>query len=101
PMCGFVGFAAINPVFNRDWLLAGRDSVQHRGPDDAGEWLSADGRIGLGHCRLAIIDLSPAASQPMRDSRGELSIVFNGEIYNFQELRSELSAKGYVFRSQS
>jgi asparagine synthase (glutamine-hydrolysing) len=75
--------------------------MTHRGPDDAGEWWSQDGRVGLGHRRLAILDLSPAGHQPMADPRGELWIVFNGEIYNFLELRKELAAKGHVFRSRT
>lgn len=75
--------------------------MRHRGPDDAGEWWSTDGRIGFGHRRLAIIDLSPAGHQPMHDDTGELSIVFNGEIYNFNDLRKELVEKGICFSSQS
>ncbi len=73
----------------------------HRGPDDAGEWWSTDGCVGLGHRRLAIIDLSPAGHQPMLDVTGELAITFNGEIYNFVDLRQELLAKGYVFQTHS
>jgi asparagine synthase (glutamine-hydrolysing) len=73
----------------------------HRGPDDAGEWWSADGRVGLAQRRLSIIDLSPAGHQPMHDASGALSIVFNGEIYNFSDLRDELTAKGHCFRSHS
>jgi asparagine synthase (glutamine-hydrolysing) len=73
----------------------------HRGPDDAGEWWSSDGRVGLAHTRLSIIDLSPAGHQPMLDASGSLSIVFNGEIYNFGDLRDELIANGHVFRSNS
>ena len=73
----------------------------HRGPDDAGEWWSVDGRVGLAQRRLAIIDLSPAGHQPMHDASGTLSIVFNGEIYNFADLREELIAKGHSFRSHS
>ncbi|NDC10531.1 MAG: asparagine synthase (glutamine-hydrolyzing), partial [Oxalobacteraceae bacterium] len=72
-----------------------------RGPDDAGEWWSADGRVGLAQRRLAIIDLSPGGHQPMHDTSRELSIVFNGEIYNFSDLRDELISKGHGFRSQS
>lgn len=75
--------------------------MAHRGPDDTGEWWSADGRIGLGHRRLAIIDLSPGGHQPMQDAKRELCIVFNGEIYNFVDLREELQAKGHVFCSHS
>jgi asparagine synthase (glutamine-hydrolysing) len=75
--------------------------MTHRGPDGAGEWWSRDGRVGLAHRRLAIIDLSPAGHQPMSDASGTLTIVFNGEIYNHTELRAELFAKGESFRSQS
>ena len=75
--------------------------MTHRGPDDSGEWWSADGRVGLAHRRLAIIDLSPAGHQPMHDASGMLSIIFNGEIYNFQDLRAQLMAKGHQFRSVS
>jgi asparagine synthase (glutamine-hydrolysing) len=75
--------------------------MRHRGPDDAGEWWGADGCVGLGHRRLAIVDLSPRAHQPMLYAQGRLAIVFNGEIYNFQELRRELSAAGYAFASDS
>ena len=73
----------------------------HRGPDDAGVWWSEDGRVGLAHRRLAIIDLSTAGHQPMHDAAGSLSIVFNGEIYNFAELREVLVARGHAFRSHS
>jgi asparagine synthase (glutamine-hydrolysing) len=100
-MCGIVGIASSSPVANRAWLVAGRDALAHRGPDDVGEWWSADGRVGLAHRRLAIIDLSPAGHQPMHDAAGTLTIVFNGEIYNFLDLRRELEAKGAVFTSHS
>ncbi len=75
--------------------------MRHRGPDGAGEWWSDDGRVGLGHRRLAIIDLSPSGIQPMADAAAELRIAFNGEIYNFLDLRKELTALGHVFRSHS
>ena len=100
-MCGIVGIASRTPVFDRRWLIEGRDSMTHRGPDDAGEWWSEDGRVGLAHRRLAIIDLSLAGRQPMQDASGELYIIFNGEIYNFQDLRKELESKGHIFRSTS
>ena len=100
-MCGIVGVASSWPVKDRDWLAQGRDALRHRGPDDAGEWWSADGRVVLGHRRLAILDLSPAGHQPMVDERGELVVVYNGEIYNFRELRTELEGRGHRFRSQS
>lgn len=77
------------------------NAIRHRGPDDDGEWLSADGRVGLAHRRLAIIDLSTLGHQPMHAASGAAIIVFNGEIYNFRELRVELEADGHRFRSQS
>lgn len=85
----------------RAWLTAGRDAMAHRGPDDAGEWWADDGRVGLAHRRLSIIELSLAGHQPMRDEARGLAIVFNGEIYNFRELRDELVQCGYAFRSSS
>ncbi|MBI5502669.1 MAG: asparagine synthase (glutamine-hydrolyzing) [Deltaproteobacteria bacterium] len=100
-MCGIIGIASSTAATRRDWLVAGRDAMRHRGPDDQGEWWSDDGRVGLGHRRLSIIDLSPAGHQPMEDAQGALCIVFNGEIYNFTELRRELGPAGYPFRSQS
>ncbi|MDG4595657.1 MAG: asparagine synthase (glutamine-hydrolyzing) [Candidatus Contendobacter sp.] len=100
-MCGLIGIASPTSVVDRGWLTAGRDTMIHRGPDDAGKWWSADGGVGLAQRRLSIIDLSPAGHQPMLDASGELCIVFNGEIYNFADLRRELAVKGHVFHSQS
>lgn len=100
-MCGFVGIAATVPIANRAWLSDGRDAILHRGPDDAGEWWSADGCVGLGHRRLSILELSDLGHQPMRDEARGLSIVFNGEIYNHADLRNELVKQGFVFRSHS
>ena len=100
-MCGILGITSQTVISNRTWLLAGRDTMTHRGPNDSGEWWSSDGRVGLAHRRLAIIDLSPAGHQPMHDASGMLSIVFNGEIYNFQDLRAQLKAKDHRFRSHS
>ncbi len=73
--------------------------MRHRGPDDAGVYVSPSGRIGLGNCRLAIIDLSTAGHQPMSDPSGRFHIVFNGEVYNHQRLRADLEKHGYRFRS--
>jgi asparagine synthase (glutamine-hydrolysing) len=100
-MCGIIGMAARAEAPPRQWLGAGCDALRHRGPDGAGEWWSEDGRVGLAHRRLAIIDLSAAGHQPMHDSTGELCIVFNGEIYNFTDLREQLAAKGHTFRSRT
>lgn len=71
--------------------------MAHRGPDGAGTWVSPNERVGLGHRRLAIIDLAPASAQPMANEDGTIQIVFNGEIYNHRELRVELLAKGHNF----
>src|SRR5262249_19229440 len=78
-----------------------RDHMAARGPDASGAWLSKDGRLGLGHRRLSIIDLSERAAQPMLCADGKLAITFNGEIYNYKALRKELQARGYVFHSHS
>lgn len=100
-MCGIVGIAGKSPELDRRWLATGRDSMTHRGPDDAGEWWSADGCVGLAHRRLSIVDLSPLGHQPMHMPDRGLSIVFNGEIYNHNALRDELSRLGSTFRSHS
>ena len=78
-----------------------RERMAARGPDGSGEWYSADRRVGLAHRRLAIIDLTEAAAQPMHDPETGNVIVFNGEIYNYRELRRELEARGITFRTQS
>lgn len=103
-MCGIVtiySYGNGSARVNRDELVRMRDRMKKRGPDGQGEWFSADGRVGLGHRRLAIIDLSDAAAQPMTNEDNSLVITFNGEIYNYQALRSELVAKGRRFRSAS
>lgn len=100
-MCGIIGIASRQPVLDKGWLIKGRDAMAHRGPDHAGQWWSADGRVGLAHRRLSIIDLSAAGNQPMPNEKGDLHLVLNGEIYNFQELKRELAQKGQMFKSQS
>lgn len=77
------------------------DRLAHRGPDDSGTYISPDRKLGLGHRRLSIIDLSPAGHQPMEHSDGSLQIVYNGEIYNHKSLRQELEKSGYCYRSHS
>ncbi|MFL5382939.1 MAG: asparagine synthase (glutamine-hydrolyzing) [Longimicrobiaceae bacterium] len=100
-MCGIAGIAARAPEGGEGVLAAMREALRHRGPDDAGVWWSDDGRVGLAHRRLSILDLSPAGHQPMADASGRLWMVFNGEIYNFADLREELRAAGHRFRSGS
>ena len=103
-MCGIAGIYSYRdsaPPVDREELLRIREAMVKRGPDGAGLWISNDQRIGLAHRRLAIIDLSEAGAQPMFSADGRLCISFNGEIYNYRELRRELEARGCVFRSHS
>jgi asparagine synthase (glutamine-hydrolysing) len=97
-MCGITGIFNYNkyPV-SADVLKKMTRVLEHRGPDGEGFW--SDGYIGLGHRRLAILDLTPAGKQPMVSDDGRYIIVYNGEVYNFKELRSTLKRKGYVFHS--
>jgi asparagine synthase (glutamine-hydrolysing) len=99
-MCGIAGIFNVDgsPV-SINVLKRMTDAVRHRGPDGEGFWTNSF--VGLGHRRLAIIDLSPAGHQPMQSADGACVLAFNGEIYNFQNLRIELEAKGYAFRSQT
>ena len=92
-MCGIVGVYAFGPnasPVNAALLDRMRDTVSHRGPDGARSWISEDGRVGLGFRRLAIIDLSETAMQPMSNGDGNIRVLFNGEIYNHAEIRAEL-----------
>lgn len=103
-MCGIAGivsyhYAALD--VDRGELRRVRDYMAARGPDGCGEWFSADNRVGLGHRRLAIIDLDKRSAQPMMSADRRLVITFNGEIYNYRVLRGELEAKGYIFRTES
>ena len=101
-MCGIIGVASPAPINNLHQILTlGCDALIHRGPDSGGIWIAKDHRIGLGHRRLSIIDLSPAGHQPLCDTSENFYITFNGEIYNFQDLRQKLESKGYIFNSFS
>lgn len=100
-MCGIAGIGSSHGIAQRDWLSKASEVLRHRGPDASGQWWSPDGHVGLAHRRLAIIDLSPAGRQPMEDQSGELHIVFNGEIYNYLDLKGELQRQGHRFRSES
>lgn len=103
-MCGIAGIYAYrqfaDPV-DRDELARIRDHMTARGPDGKGEWIAEDRRVGFGHRRLSIIDLSDAGAQPMTSADRNLVVTFNGEIYNYRELRKRLEAKGRTFRSHS
>lgn len=101
-MCGINGIFAYGdnaPPVDRHELITSREAMHSRGPDAEGVWISRDERVGLAHRRLSIIDLSPAGVQPMH--LGPLSIIFNGEIYNYEELREQLAARGRTFVSHS
>lgn len=99
-MCGILGILNFNNEnLNKDLVIRMRDTMYHRGPDGAGIYLN--GSIALGHRRLAIIDLSETGHQPMSNEDKTVFIVFNGEIYNYIELREELKKKGHKFHSAS
>jgi asparagine synthase (glutamine-hydrolysing) len=109
-MCGIAGFASSRPL-GRPLLAAMNATLRHRGPDDEGVWVAgpsardgwtnASGEIGLAQRRLSIIDLSPAGHGPMPNDDGTLWITYNGEVYNFREVRAELESAGFRFRSQT
>ncbi|OUU21836.1 MAG: asparagine synthase (glutamine-hydrolyzing) [Candidatus Endolissoclinum sp. TMED37] len=99
-MCGIAGLinldkAPISPLS----LKRMTDAIIHRGPDDEGHWI--EGNVGIGHRRLAIIDPTPAGHQPMLTKNSRYVLTYNGEVYNYKEIRTELSKLGYEFRSQS
>jgi asparagine synthase (glutamine-hydrolysing) len=99
-MCGIVGAIATAPI-DPGVLERMRDDLAHRGPDHSATWLSPDGKVGLGHRRLAIIDLLPEANQPFASHDDRFLLVYNGELYNYRELKQELESCGVRFRTQS
>ena len=101
-MCGICGFVSKSDTDHKT-LAAMTDMLSHRGPDDAGTWIGAVNGLycGLGHTRLSVLDLSPSGHQPMTTEEGDYSIVYNGEIYNYKELRKELIEKGHTFDNHS
>lgn len=104
-MCGIVGVITSDPQDDATSLErsihAMTDVLFHRGPDDSGMWLEAKSGVALGHRRLSVIDLSPLGHQPMVSADGQFILSYNGEVYNFQELRDELAALGYPFKGHS
>jgi asparagine synthase (glutamine-hydrolysing) len=104
-MCGITGFWDISRQISTDYLPVivqqMSKSLIHRGPDDGGSWVDGEVGIALGHRRLSIVDLSPQGHQPMISSNGRYVIVFNGEVYNFPELRKQLQSLGYSFCGHS
>jgi asparagine synthase (glutamine-hydrolysing) len=97
-VCGIAGFSG---SFDRALLARVNQCQSHRGPDDSGEHYDAEAQVGLSFVRLAILDLSPTGHQPMMSDDGGITLVFNGEIYNFRELKAELAAAGREFRGTS
>lgn len=104
-MCGFAGCLDRSRSSTGDRLgsVAGAmaDTLGHRGPDDSGVWVDAENGVALGHCRLSILDLSPEGHQPMQSASDRFVVVYNGELYNFPDLRAELEALGHRFRGHS
>jgi len=104
-MCGITGFMTTDQTRPADWLRhtvgAMADALQHRGPDDRGVWVDAEAGVALGHRRLSIIDLSPLGHQPMASPDGRFVLTYNGEVYNYQPIRTELEAWGYPFQGHS
>jgi asparagine synthase (glutamine-hydrolysing) len=97
-ICGILYYDSSKPVDER-LIHRMNEVLQHRGPDENGFW--SKGAVGLGQTRLSIIDLSPLGRQPMTNEDGSVWITYNGEVYNYQEIRTELESKGHKFRSQT
>lgn len=105
-MCGIVGVVSLRPELSNSFLTSAilnkmANIIYHRGPDSDGVWISPGNQCGFAFRRLSIIDLTPAGNQPMATSDGDITIVFNGEIYNYLHIRKELIEKGYTFRSRT
>ncbi len=104
-MCGFTGFLDLDRATGTDTLAStiGRmmDMIAHRGPDDESSWVDAEAGVALGFRRLAIVDLTPAGRQPMVSASGRFVMIYNGEVYNAEELRPELTSRGIPFRGHS
>ena len=100
-MCGIVGIVRAPGSSECQWIDAAVDSLSHRGPDDRGVWRCDEGNVYLGHRRLSVLDTSARGHQPFKSLSGKNVLVFNGEIYNFIELRQQLQSRGHSFRSDS
>ena len=103
-MCGILGVVSADHPVAPEAIVDGLEAMAHRGPDGQGHWHRRAGAppwVSLGHCRLAIIDLTEMGAQPMASNDGVAVLTYNGEIYNYQELRAELRTLGYEFQSQS
>ena len=98
-MCGILGIVSGDFAKNNNWIKNNIAKISHRGPDDKGIWNSADQLVCFGHTRLSILDLSPKNYQPIVDEKRKVSLVFNGEIYNYLDLRSQLEKLGHKFKT--
>jgi asparagine synthase (glutamine-hydrolysing) len=100
-MCGIAGYISLNNTLTENCLKKAAALIQHRGPDAEGFYFSEDNKVGLAHRRLSILDLSINANQPMFSANGRYCIVYNGEVYNFNELKEQLKDKGASLRTTS
>src|SRR5690349_20807531 len=100
-MCGIAGLWDFNRGRIEADLSSMTGSLAHRGPDDSGFFMSADSALGFGHRRLSIIDLSSRGRQPMSDADHTIIITFNGEIYNYREIKQDLLGRGHRFASDT
>src|SRR5712691_8643074 len=100
-ICGIYEYGVSGPRVTETLVVRMRDTMTHRGPDDAGIYVSDDRTVGLGNRRLAIVDLSPAGRNPMPNEDGRVWITFHGEIYNHESLRPALEARGHRYRSRT
>jgi len=98
-MCGIIGIVSNDLKRNINWIKNNLNKISHRGPDNIGIWNSKDQLVCFGHTRLSIIDLSFENNQPFIDKENKISLVFNGEIYNYLELKKELESLGYNFKT--
>lgn len=100
-MCGIFGIVDLSGGVDEQVIASANRRMQHRGPDAGGSWISADRMFGLGHRRLSIIDLDPRSNQPFLSEDGQVALSFNGEIYNFKDIKQELRQLGHRFRTES
>src|SRR5215471_20839383 len=105
-MCGFAGYISTSHESESELIAVAKrmaDQLVHRGPDDSGQWADVEYGVALGHRRLSIIDISPLGHQPMVSASGRFVVAYNGEIYNYRELRDELDSEtnGVSWRGSS
>lgn len=100
-MCGIAGIYSLNRNVTESEIQSMCDIFSYRGPDDQGIWVNETGHVALGHRRLSILDPTPAGHQPMHDQEADLTIVYNGEVYNFIEIRNTLKSHGHSFKTNT